>query len=78
MMNLLGSHDTLVCTKYVKGYSQTKMAVVFQMCFLGSPHIYYGDEIAMGGGRIPTIAGPLTGDTQKIPVQRVFGSFIAG
>jgi len=53
-MNLLGSHDTLRLYEVCKGdIARLKMAVVFQMCFLGSPHIYYGDEIAMGGGKDP-------------------------
>ncbi len=54
MMNLLGSHDTLRLYEVCKGdIARLKLAVVFQMCFLGSPHIYYGDEIAMGGGKDP-------------------------
>ena len=54
MMNLLGSHDTQRIMKLAKGdIHKLKQAVFFQMSFVGIPHIYYGDEIAMSGGRDP-------------------------
>ncbi len=50
MMNLLGSHDTWrIATLAKDKLSHLKAALVFQMCFLGTPHIYYGDEILMQG-----------------------------
>lgn len=54
MMNLLGSHDTLRLFTVAKGdLSRIRLAVLFQMCFVGAPHIYYGDEIALAGGKDP-------------------------
>ncbi|MDD2423647.1 MAG: alpha-amylase family glycosyl hydrolase [Candidatus Cloacimonetes bacterium] len=54
MMNLLGSHDTQRIMKLAKGdIYKLKQAVFFQMTFVGIPHIYYGDEIAMNGGKDP-------------------------
>lgn len=50
MMNLLGSHDTWRIATLASGkIARLKAALVFQMCFLGTPHIYYGDEILMRG-----------------------------
>jgi glycosidase len=33
--------------------SLVKQAVFFQMTCIGTPHIYYGDEIGMLGGKDP-------------------------
>lgn len=54
MMNLLGSHDTVRVLELAKGdVSRLKLALLFQMTFPGTPHIYYGDEIGMRGGKDP-------------------------
>jgi cyclomaltodextrinase / maltogenic alpha-amylase / neopullulanase len=54
MMNLLGSHDTQRIMQLAKTEQErVKQAVFFQMTFSGIPHIYYGDEIAMPGGKDP-------------------------
>ncbi len=54
MMNLLGSHDTYRIFELSHGdVCAVKMAIVFQMCFIGAPHVYYGDEIAMLGAKDP-------------------------
>lgn len=54
MMNLIGSHDTyrIASLAGVK-LKELELALVFQMCYLGAPHIYYGDEILMEGGADP-------------------------
>ena len=52
-MNLLGSHDTQrVMTLAKRDTTRVKQAVFFQMTSIGTPHIYYGDEIGMEGERI--------------------------
>lgn len=54
MMNLLGSHDTIRIMEIAEGETiLVKRAVFFQMSFPGVPHIYYGDEIGMFGGKDP-------------------------
>lgn len=54
MMNLYGSHDTWRIIELAKGdIKLLKCAILFQMCFVGTPHIYYGDEIAMHGKKDP-------------------------
>ncbi len=54
MMNILGTHDTYRLREISKGKIEPiKLAVIFQMTFIGIPHIYYGDEIAMMGASDP-------------------------
>ena len=54
MMNLLDSHDTFRFLESADGnIAKLKLAVLFQMTFVGAPHIFYGDEIAMPGGHDP-------------------------
>ncbi|MGZ4111600.1 MAG: alpha-glycosidase [Tumebacillaceae bacterium] len=54
MFNLLGSHDTerflTMCKEHVEWM---KLAVTFQMTYVGIPQIYYGDEIGMVGENDP-------------------------
>lgn len=54
MMNLLGSHDTWRINEIARANPiGLKLAILFQMTYIGTPHIYYGDEIAMQGGKDP-------------------------
>jgi len=54
MMNLLGSHDTWRIGEIAKDKLENlKLAILFQMTYIGTPHIYYGDEIAMQGAKDP-------------------------
>jgi len=53
-LNLLGSHDTSRFLTLVSGdVGRLKLAVFFQMMFVGTPCIYYGDEIGLTGGPDP-------------------------
>jgi cyclomaltodextrinase / maltogenic alpha-amylase / neopullulanase len=52
--NLLGSHDTpRILTICKDNKEKLKLLFLFQLSFIGSPCIYYGDEIAMTGGHDP-------------------------
>jgi len=54
MMNLLGSHDTWRIGEIAKSkQSELRLAILFQMTYIGTPHIYYGDEIGMRGAKDP-------------------------
>lgn len=54
MMNLLGSHDTWRINEIAQdNLPGLKLAVFFQMTYIGTPHIYYGDEIGLRGGKDP-------------------------
>ncbi|WP_028590445.1 alpha-glycosidase [Paenibacillus massiliensis] len=52
--NLLDSHDTPRLLTLCKGDTRLmKLAALFQFTYLGTPCIYYGDEIGMDGGADP-------------------------
>ncbi|GAA0609761.1 alpha-glycosidase [Virgibacillus siamensis] len=52
--NLLGSHDTpRVLTQCRGDKRKAKLLYLFQLSFIGTPCIYYGDEIGMTGGQDP-------------------------
>ncbi|MFH2203073.1 MAG: alpha amylase N-terminal ig-like domain-containing protein [Elusimicrobiota bacterium] len=54
--NLLGSHDTArIGTLFTGANAQArlKLAVLFQLTYLGAPVIYYGDEVGLKGGKDP-------------------------
>lgn len=67
LLNLLGSHDTprvLTVFKeerpHMAGSLETeemtkkmRPAIIFQMTYLGTPMVYYGDEVGMSGGPDP-------------------------
>src|SRR5690606_13201683 len=44
-----------------------KVMVLVQMTFVGAPHIYYGDEIALLGGRDPDNRRPFDWDWEQRP-----------
>lgn len=53
-LNLLGSHDSPRFLTLVGGdKARFRLAVLFQMTFVGAPCIYYGDEIGLQGGPDP-------------------------
>ncbi|GAB2539352.1 alpha-glycosidase [Gracilibacillus alcaliphilus] len=52
--NLLDSHDTPRILTEAKGHKERiKLLYLFQLSFIGSPCIYYGDEIGMDGENDP-------------------------
>lgn len=54
MLVLLGSHDTRRMLRKVNGKKEKmKLAAVFPFVYPGAPCIYYGDEIALDGGKDP-------------------------
>ncbi|WP_291424113.1 glycoside hydrolase family 13 protein [Deinococcus sp.] len=53
-LNLLDSHDTARYLSAVGGdRSAFRLATIFQFTYLGTPCIYYGDEIGLPGGPDP-------------------------
>lgn len=66
LWNLLGSHDTeRILTALGEDVDRMKLAVVLQMTFIGSPLIYYGDEIGMTGATDPFCRVPFYWDESK-------------
>lgn len=54
MTNFLGSHDTSrFATRCGGDIWKTYIALIFQMTYVGTPTIYYGDEYGMQGGADP-------------------------
>ena len=52
--NLLDSHDTPRILTLANGnIDRVKLLYLFQLSFIGTPCIYYGDEIGMAGGQDP-------------------------
>lgn len=67
-MNLIDSHDTVRFLTQVGGnVNRLKLAAMFGMTYVGAPHIYYGDEIGMEGGRDPDCRRPFVWDYEKDP-----------
>ncbi len=54
LMNLVGSHDTArILTEAGGDKDLAKMAAIVQFTWIGTPCIYYGDELGMEGGADP-------------------------
>lgn len=54
LWNLLDSHDTHRFLTLAKGqYDRLRLASAFQFLYIGTPYIYYGDEIGLDGGYDP-------------------------
>lgn len=65
-MNLIDSHDTVRYLTQANGdVSRLRLAALFQMTYIGAPTIYYGDEVAMEGGRDPDCRRPFPWDWEK-------------
>ena len=66
LLNLLGSHDTERFLTICKGDTGAwRLAVLFQMTYVGAPMIYYGDEVGMTGGKDPGCRGTMEWDASR-------------
>ncbi|AXI10074.1 alpha-glycosidase [Oceanobacillus zhaokaii] len=64
--NLLDSHDTpRILTLAKKNKARVKLLYLFQLSFIGTPCIYYGDEIGMTGGNDPDCRACMEWEEQK-------------
>ncbi|OVE78507.1 hypothetical protein BVY01_05210 [bacterium I07] len=76
MMNLLGSHDTQRFLTLADNDSRKLMlAALFQMTYIGIPHIYYGDEIGMEGAKDPDNRRPFLWAWPDNPERREVHAF---
>ena len=67
-MNLIDSHDTVrFLTQAGGNVKRLELAAMFAMTYVGAPHIYYGDEIGMEGGRDPDCRRPFIWDYERDP-----------
>jgi glycosidase len=81
MMNLIDSHDTFRYLESANGdISRLKMAVLFQMTYVGTPHIWYGDEVGMMGAHDPDCRRPFnwkyTEDAEKVSLRDYYKKLI--
>ncbi|WP_438497491.1 alpha-glycosidase [Paenibacillus sp. IHBB 3054] len=66
VFNLLGSHDTpRLLTVVGEDKRRLKLAVVFLFTFMGTPCIYYGDEIGLTGSEDPDCRKCMEWDEKK-------------
>lgn len=66
MFNLLDSHDTArLLTLCGNDKRRMKLAALFQLTFLGTPCIYYGDEIGLDGENDPGCRKCMEWDKEK-------------
>ncbi|MEK4058661.1 MULTISPECIES: alpha-glycosidase [Paenibacillus] len=66
VFNLLGSHDTpRLLTVVGEDKRRLKLAVVFLFTFMGTPCIYYGDEIGLTGTEDPDCRKCMEWDEKK-------------
>ncbi|WP_182201435.1 alpha-glycosidase [Paraliobacillus salinarum] len=64
--NLLDSHDTARILTLSNGEEErVRLMYVFQFSFIGTPCIYYGDEIGMTGGDDPACRACMEWDVSK-------------
>ncbi|MGV3466299.1 MAG: alpha-glycosidase [Heyndrickxia sp.] len=64
--NLLGSHDTPRILTIADGNKdRIKLLLLFQLSFIGTPCIYYGDEIGMIGDQDPGCRKCMVWDKEK-------------
>ncbi|OCL27915.1 hypothetical protein U472_01555 [Orenia metallireducens] len=65
-LNLVDSHDTeRVLTISDGDKERQRLAVAFQMTYIGAPMVYYGDELAMEGGSDPDCRRTMIWDEKK-------------
>jgi len=81
MMNLIDSHDTQRFLETVKGdISKLKLTALFEMTYVGTPHIWYGDEIGMMGAHDPDCRRPFnwkySEDQEKVNLRNYYKKLI--
>ncbi len=78
MMNLIDSHDTIRYLTTAKDVRRLMMAAMFSMSYVGMPHIWYGDEVGMTGGKDPDCRRPMDwnyeADPEKAALRDYYGT----
>ena len=83
LMNLLSTHDQPRALHHfgedrdlAEAKQRLRLAVFFQMTYPGSPTIYYGDEVGLGGGEDPFNRAPYPwADEGGQPDEALLGDF---
>jgi cyclomaltodextrinase / maltogenic alpha-amylase / neopullulanase len=67
-MNLVDSHDTARFLNIAGNDARRlRLAATFSMTYVGAPHIYYGDELALAGDRDPDCRRTMPWDQVELP-----------
>ena len=78
MMNLIDSHDTIRYLTTTKDVKRLMLAALFEMSYVGMPHIWYGDEVGMEGGKDPDCRRPMdwnyVNDPRKVALRDFYGT----
>ena len=69
-MNLIDSHDTARFLNISGDARRLQLAATFAMTYVGSPHIYYGNEVALDGGRDPDCRRTFPWDQVDAPARK--------
>ena len=70
-MNLVGSHDTLRFLRVAgEDPRRLRLAATFAMTYMGAPHIYYGDELAVTGGKDPDCRRTMPWSSAETPARK--------
>ncbi len=77
MMNLMDSHDTIRFLTSAGSVNRLMLGAMFSMSYVGMPHIWYGDEVGMVGGKDPDCRRPFDwryeGDPRKVALRDFYG-----
>ncbi len=78
MMNLMDSHDTIRFLTSSGDVRRLMLGAMFSMTYVGMPHIWYGDEVGMTGGKDPDCRRPFdwryTGDPRRVALRDYYGT----
>jgi cyclomaltodextrinase len=78
MMNLIDSHDTVRYLTTAGDVRRLMLAAMFSMNYVGMPHIWYGDEVGMEGGKDPDCRRPMdwryADDARKARLREYYGA----
>lgn len=75
-MNLVDSHDTVRWATTLNGdRRRVQLTALFAMTYVGAPHIYYGGEIGLEGGKDPDCRRPFPWDYDKDPARVALRDF---
>jgi cyclomaltodextrinase len=77
MMNLMDSHDTIRFLTSARDVRRLMLGAMFSMSYVGMPHIWYGNEVGMTGGKDPDCRRPMNwryeGDPRKVALRDYYG-----
>ncbi|MCB1183210.1 hypothetical protein KDM41_07240, partial [bacterium] len=77
MMNLMDSHDTIRFLTSAGDVRKLMLGAMFGMSYVGMPHIWYGNEVGMTGGKDPDCRRPFDwryeGDPRKVALREYYG-----